>query len=235
MKPDMKKTVGIIAAMKSEIDALKAQIVNPKAETISGVEYISGTLFGIPVVAAQCGIGKVFAAICAQTMILTYRPSMIINIGVAGALSPTLCVGDIAIAGQIVHHDLDTSAIGDPVGLISGINQIYLPTTKAVADGLMKSAEACGLHAEVGTIASGDIFVSDSGLKKRIISSFGAIACDMESASIGHVCYVNGVDCGILRAMSDSGDENAQLSYTMSLEDASNAAMRVMETYLKSL
>ena len=33
------------------------------------------------VVAAKCGIGKVFAAICAEAMILKYDVDMIVNIG----------------------------------------------------------------------------------------------------------------------------------------------------------
>ena len=75
------KITGIIGAMKVETDSLKAKVENATRETISGIEFVSGTLCGVPVVIAQCGIGKVFAAMCAQTMILRFGATRIIKIG----------------------------------------------------------------------------------------------------------------------------------------------------------
>ena len=230
--------VGIIAAMQSEIDALKAQITDARTVTISGITYLEGELFGSHVVAAQCGIGKVFAAICAQTMILTWQPEMVINIGVAGALSPTLRVGDIAVSRDVVQHDMDASSIGIPVGTLCGIrgqDLTYLPAGASITQGLLDAAVRQGRHAEAGTIASGDVFVSDSALKQRIVSRFGAIACDMEGGAIAHVCCVNETPFCVLRAMSDSGDENAADSFSMTLDEASDAAMGVMEAFLQTL
>ena len=48
-------------------------------------------------------------------MILRYAPARIINTGVAGSLSPELTIGNIAIARDVVQHDMDTSPLGDPV------------------------------------------------------------------------------------------------------------------------
>ena len=62
--------IGIIGAMSAEVEALKAKIENSLTEKVSGVEFVSGKLCGKDVVVAQCGIGKVFAAIIAQTMII---------------------------------------------------------------------------------------------------------------------------------------------------------------------
>ena len=122
---------GIIGAMKIEIEALNAQMENRQTKTVSGIEFTSGTLCGREVVTAVCGIGKVFAAMCAQTMILLYSPDRIINTGVAGSLSTKLNIGDIAVSDFVVEHDMDTSPLGDPVGMISGINIVDIP-----ADGL---------------------------------------------------------------------------------------------------
>lgn len=49
------------------------------------------------VVIAKCGIGKVNTAICAQTRILMYSPKMIINMGVAGSISPNVNLCDTVI------------------------------------------------------------------------------------------------------------------------------------------
>ena len=125
---------GIIGAMKIEIEALNAQMENRQTKTVSGIEFTSGTLCGREAVTAVCGIGKVFAAMCAQTMILLYSPDRIINTGVAGSLSTKLNIGDIAVSDFVVEHDMDTSPLGDPVGMISGINIVDIPADGELAD-----------------------------------------------------------------------------------------------------
>lgn len=205
--------IGIIGAMKCETDALKAMLEDSVIETVSGVEYSIGKLFGKDVVLATCGIGKVFAAICAQTMILRYSPDIIINTGVAGTLTGKLSVCDVAVSKDVVQHDMDTSAIGDPVGLISGINIVNIPASDRLCSMVEVAAKSIGLNTLAGTIASGDVFVADEAKKTYIREKFGAIACEMEGASIGHVCYVNNVPFVVIRAISDGGDGDAAMSY----------------------
>lgn len=193
--------IGIIGAMAAEVELLTSAVTNPKTKTVSGIEFVSGKLQGKDVVIARCGIGKVFAAICAQTMILEYKPDVIINTGVAGALSASLTVGDIVISSDAVQYDMDTSALGDPKGLISGINVIhFLADKKAVS--VMQSSTDCKTF--VGTVASGDKFVSDMDEKRKIADEFGATVCEMEGGAIAQVCYVNKTPFVIVRAVSDS-------------------------------
>ena len=148
--------IGIIGAMKIEVEALWADMTDKKSESISGIEFVSGKLYGADVVVAQCGIGKVFAAACAQTMILRYSVDSIINTGVAGTLSPELSVGDIAVSSACVQHDMDTSPLGDPVGLISGINIIEIPADPALCEAVLRAATSLGVNCRAGIIASGD-------------------------------------------------------------------------------
>ena len=122
--------IGVIGAMQMEIDNLKESMENIKTETISGVTFVSGTIGDKEVVAAVSGIGKVFAAICTEAMILTYHVDMIVNIGVAGTLCKELGVMDVAVADRVVQHDMNTSALGDPVGLLSGLNEMFLPAAE---------------------------------------------------------------------------------------------------------
>ncbi len=205
--------IGIIAAMKAEIESVKAEMTDKTVEIYSGIEYVRGKLRGKDAVAAQCGIGKVFAAICAQTMILIYRPDVVINTGVGGTLTTELSVGDIAVSSDVVQHDMDTSPIGDPVGLVSGINIIHFPAHKPTADLLAACASEMGINNRQGTIASGDQFIASSEKKAKIRENFGAVACEMEGAAIGHVCYVNNVPFAVLRAISDSADDSSHMDY----------------------
>lgn len=230
----MEKPIGIIGAMQAEVAALIADMAEPNTEIISGITFVSGRIEGRPVVVATCGIGKVFAAICAEAMILRYHPAMILNTGVAGTLSD-LTIGQIAIANQVVQHDMDTSPIGDPVGLLSGINKVYLPCNPDMVKTLTVCAASCGQTAKVGTIASGDQFVADSATKTRITAAFSAIACEMEGAAIGHVCYVNDLPFCVVRAISDGGDEAANTDYPTFLAKAAKASYQVVKAFLSKI
>ena len=234
-----KANIGIIGAMQIEVEALCAAMENTESETVGNMTFVYGDLRGKKVVCAKCGIGKVFAAMCAQTMILKYAPDCIINSGVAGTLSETLSIGQIALAEQVVQHDMDTSPIGDPVGLISGINIIYIPSDPAVTGALAAAVAGEGVPFEKGTIASGDQFICRSDVKARIKSNFEAegkpvIACEMEGAAIGQVCYVNRVPYGILRAISDGGDEQAFADYPTFLAAAAKTATKVMLKFVEN-
>ena len=92
--------IGIIGAMQMEVDNLKEALENQSTETVSGINFVNGNIGDVEVVAAVCGVGKVFAAICAEAMILKYAPDMIINIGVAGTLTKDLKVLDVLLTPE---------------------------------------------------------------------------------------------------------------------------------------
>ncbi len=225
--------VGIIGAMHIEVETIKSLMKNKTAETISGVEYVKGTLHGKEIVIAACGIGKVAAAMCTQTMILKYAPECIINTGVGGSLSTKLAIGDIAIAESLVQHDMDTSPLGDPVGLISGINIVNIPADKAVADTLANGVETLeNIKAVRGVIASGDQFIASAEKKQFIVENFDAIVCEMEGASIAQVCFTNGVPFGVVRAVSDCADGSSHMDYREFLPVAAANAAKLIEYFV---
>ncbi len=218
------RPIGIIGAMQIEIEGLRAAMTDVSEERVSGVTFARGTLEGREVVCAVCGVGKVFAAIAAEAMILRYSPRALLNTGVAGGLADGLCVGDIVLADTVVQHDMDTSPLGDPVGLLSGLNIVEIPADKQLLAALKKSAEALGLSVRVGRIATGDQFVATEAQKTRIRAQFGADACEMEGGAIGHVAHVNGVPFAVLRAISDGGD-GMEFSEFVSLAAARSVAV----------
>lgn len=227
--------IGIIGAMSVEVEALKAKMKCAKRETVSGIEFVSGKLGGKRAVVAQCGIGKVFAAVCAQTMILKYGVSAIINTGVAGTLSPEIGILDFAVSSGVVQHDMDTTAIGDAPGLISGINIVEISASDALCKRVVGEAEKLGFKAKSGVIASGDQFINNAARKAFIRDTFGAIACEMEGASIGHVCYLSGVDFAIIRCISDNASGEAEMEYPEMVKRAAVRSQALVEAVLEGL
>ena len=227
--------IGIIGAMEVEVKNLKAKIENKKTEFLSGIEFVSGKLSGKDVVIAQCGIGKVFASICTEAMILKYSPEYIINTGVAGTLTTELSIGDVAISESVVQHDMDTSPIGDPKGLLSGINIINIPANEYLSSLAQEVIREQNINCLKGVIASGDQFIASKAQKDFIVSEFSAIACEMEGASVGHVCFVNNVKFLILRAISDSADNSSHMDYPTFLQMASENSTKVTLELIKRI
>ncbi|MBO5256079.1 MAG: 5'-methylthioadenosine/adenosylhomocysteine nucleosidase [Clostridia bacterium] len=222
--------LGIIAAMKIEAELIEAAMTDIVRETCGSIEYCLGKIGTTDIVLAVCGIGKVFAAICAQTMIVKYAPDAVINTGVGGTLTKKLSVGDVAVSSAMVQHDMDTSALGDPVGLISGINIVEIPADAALAEKISAIVKSMGINTVTGTIATGDQFIGNQETKNRIADTFGAIACEMEGAAIGQVCYVNKVPFAVIRAISDDADGGACEDYpAFAKMAAKNSAKAVIE------
>ena len=228
--------IGIIGAMEIEVAELRELMQDVKQEEISSVIYYEGKIHGKDVIVARCGVGKVHAAVCAQTMILKYSPDVIINTGVAGSLNSKLDIGDLVISDFVVEHDMDTSPLGDPVGLISGINIIKIPSAKNIVRMINSAAKTIeNTDIFIGTIASGDQFICNVERKNFIVDNFDALCTEMEGAAIGHVCYLNKVDFCIVRAISDKADGSAHMDFPTFVKIAAEKSTRLMNNFLKNI
>lgn len=90
--------IGIIGAMKPEVDTLRENMQAIRKETKAGMEFCEGSICSMNAVVVQCGIGKVNAAACAQILVDDFEVSHIINTGVAGSLNEELDIGDIVVS-----------------------------------------------------------------------------------------------------------------------------------------
>ena len=210
--------IGIIGAMAIEVEEILAKLEHPQTETISGMDFVRGAIQGVECVVARCNVGKVNAAICAQTMILRYAPSRIINSGVAGGIGADV-------------------KIGDQIGMVSGINLVVIPTSSEMNRVLAEAARRCAYQGNVhiGRIASGDQFISSAEKLHWIASTFGAVACEMESGSIAQVCYINGTEYTAVRCISDNADSNAGVDYEQFSTFAAHQTTELLCTALPML
>ena len=227
--------IGIIGALDIELERLIGAMQGPVHREISGVPFTCGRLLGTDVVIARAGVGKVNAAVCAQTMALIYEPELIINSGVSGALSPDLRVGDVVIGTDVVQHDVDTTAMGDEPGFVSTVDRLSFPLDNFASTAIAAAAEELGIRAVRGRIASGDQFVASTERKEEIVRLFSAVTCEREAGAIAHVCFHNRVSCAVIRCISDGGNEEAPMSYEEFLPLAAKNSAELTLAYLKSL
>ena len=226
----MNNVIGIIGAMDIEVNGIISKMESTETKILGGISFTKGKIFGKNVVVSKCGIGKVFASMCAQTMILEYSPSCIINSGVAGTLTDTLNIFDAVIATSVVQHDMDTSPLGDPKGLISVINIVQISSDDDVSSALENAANELSVNTVRGIIASGDQFIASAERKKEIRDTFTASACEMEGAAIGQVCYVNNVPFAVMRTISDGKGE--ALDYMTFSVAAAEKSIQIIERFL---
>ena len=222
--------VGIIGAMKIEIENLLKHMENVTVEKISGITYQNGVIGKVRVVAAVCGIGKVNASICAQTMCIKYSPDYLINIGVAGSLSKDLKVGDVVAASSVVQHDIDSIQLGLPLGLIPVVEAVHIKCSEKL---IAKLSEFDGV--KHGIIATGDQFVWRKETKDFISENFQAVATEMEGGSIGQVCYINNVDFVVIRCISDNADEDSDIVFEKYLEETAQKSIDLVVRLLSEL
>ena len=209
----MKVDFGVIGALEEEVSSLIGKLKFKRTIKVSGVDIHVGRLGKRRVAVAKSGVGKVFAALCTEAMIIKTNPSLIINTGVGGALGGGLRTADTVFATSLVQHDMDTSPIGDPVGLISGINKVYFETDARAVQILSRGAAELNIKSKTAMVATGDKFIADAADKARIKELFGADVCEMEGAAIAHVAFVNDTPVAVIRALSDSADEGATMDY----------------------
>ena len=206
--------LGIIGAMDVEVATLKEKMENKVSVTVAGMEFCEGTLEGTPAVIVQCGVGKVNAAMCAQTLCDRFAVSHIINTGIAGSLDAGLDICDLVISSDAIYHDFDLHFWGRPVGQVPGMDVVAFPADEILQKIAFEAAEAVSPgHAKTGRVASGDQFICSPEQKQKIIADTAAVCAEMEGAAIAHTAYRNGVPFVIIRAISDKADGSAELDY----------------------
>lgn len=202
------KTIGIIGAMPSELVDIRAALGEGTVQTNATFQFHINEIHGKKIISVCSGIGKVNAALCAQNLIHCYGVEAIINAGIAGGMDTAVKVCDVVVSKDVMHHDLMTRFLEN-----------YPPhngTFKA-DERLVKIAEqACaknGINCFNERIVSGEVFVSDSAVKKAIKDEFNPYAVDMESAAVGHCAFMNGTPFVTVRCISDNADEQGEMSF----------------------
>lgn len=202
------KKIGLLVAMQKEAQGIIQGLSNVRKEEYKGKIFTLGVLGDKEVVLALAGIGKVNASFTTAIMIERYSVECVINTGIAGGVGKLKPLTALSVS-SVCQHDSDTTALGDPIGLISGLNKVYFDCDEQVINVIKSVAE----NAVIGRVATGDKFVASDEESKRIAQTFDAIACDMECGACAQVCYIAGVKFGALKVISDSAGDDSPMAY----------------------
>ncbi len=190
--------IGIIVAMHKELELLLPLLQNSEESRMGGCEFHRGKVGPHDVIAMQCGIGKVNAAMGSLTLINSFLPDYVINSGVAGGADPSVNVMDVVAGDRVAYHDVWCGPESE-LGQVQGL-PLYFEGSRRLLD-LIPTRK--GIHK--GLICSGDQFIDKMEAVERIKGNFPkAMAVDMESGAIAQVCHLSKVPFLALRVISDS-------------------------------
>jgi len=162
----------VVAAMKSELVPLR-RYSSPDLQLI------------------ETGMGQLNADRVVRQLFNQNQVHVVIHIGLAGALSPMLQLGDLVIAKEVQGtHSFEPSP-----ALLAAAAEINLN----------------GIRAYTGAIITQDKILCRASDKQRLALKLapGTVACvDMESAAVAAVCAQYKVPFLVVRSISDRLDED---------------------------
>lgn len=230
--------IGIIGAMEEEVTSLKEAAIIGKMTKIAAMEFCEGMLGEKQeVVIVQCGMGKVNAGICANTLINQFGCGIIINTGVAGSLDARLDIGDIVVSTDAVQHDFTVEAIGFAKAEIPYTGLYAFPSDDVLQKKAVEAVKAVAPEIKVfeGRVCSGDQFISSKEQKDAIIADFGGLCCEMEGAAVAQACYLNGTPFIIIRAISDKPDGSGAVDFNEFKETAAARCAEIVRYMIENL
>lgn len=204
--------IAIMGAMPEEIAPLLKKVENIEEVKYASNTYYRATYKGKELVIAYSKIGKVFSSLTASTLLEKFGCSKLLFSGVAGAINPNLKIGDLIIADKLCQHDLDISIFGHDFGFVPE-GAKFVESDQKLRDVAKEVALKSNLTLIEGTIATGDQFVASDERKAFISKHFQADALEMEGASVAVVCDALEVPFFILRAISDTANDEAGVDF----------------------
>lgn len=193
--------IGIIVAEVEEMEAVKEIMENVNSIDIYNLKIYTGKINNKDFLLVRSGVGKVNAARVAQILTDKFDLSFIINVGSAAGLDEDLKIGDIVLGETLVQHDFDVTAFGREKGFIPETGRFFESDIDLLEK--CKNIQIDNQKIVVGTIASGDIFLTDIDLKEKIKKDFNADCVEMEGAAIAQVCTLNKIPFIVIRSISD--------------------------------
>ena len=227
--------IGIIAAMPEELVYLLQHLEESKEEKVLDNSYHTGKIGTVELVLVESGIGKVMSAMSVAVLADHFQVDAVINTGSAGALAEGISVGDVVIAEKLAYHDVDVTAFGYKYGQMAG-QPLYFESSRYFVSEMKKVLEEEAATTHVGLITTGDSFIASEEKVAAIREHFPEVlAVEMEGAAIAQAAHAAGRPFMVIRAMSDTADHAANISFDEFIVEAGERSAQTLITFLKRL
>ena len=150
------------------------------------------------------GIGKVNAAAKLGQRLAQGDVSEVVVLGTAGMLDDSLDLSTVYRVNVGLQHDFEFASPAAVMGADGGV-QFVAPEVWMRDGASLVGTEASNAGEATATIATGDVFVKDDGLRAALTGQ-GAQLVDMESYAYAVLCHTFGVSLRIFKVPSDFAD-----------------------------
>lgn len=215
------KRHGFVLAMQEELEALLKRL--PEVETVTRGAFMfwHGRWHDQDLWIVKSGVGKVNAAMSTQALIDHVAPDALWVIGVAGALSPDLEIGDVLLGTSALQHDVDASPLGFAPGEVPyDAVSIYKADERLLACAQALGAQVFGARLKTGRVLSGDRFIAGAHEVQRLRERFQGDCVEMEGAAVAQVAQKHALPFVIIRTISDRADGKAPHDFPRFLREA---------------
>jgi adenosylhomocysteine nucleosidase len=156
--------IGIVCALPLELGAFLARCERSRKYVADGFTFRGGLYDGIRIAVVESGVGFSRAQEATRSLLATHSPTWVLSCGFAGALRPSLKVGDIVAVNEIVDGageelQIDLGMASDPARRLS-----------------------------VGRLVTSRHMVKTIAEKKELAEQTEALAVDMETMAVARVC-----------------------------------------------
>ena len=226
--------IALIGAMPEEVAIIKEKIVDLKENKIAMINFYEGKYEGQDIVLMLSLPGKVNAAIATTLLLDNYDIDYVINIGTCGALQGDMQIGDMIVATEVCHFDVDATEFGYELGQVP-----QMPAKYQSDDYLQKLAAEIDLpnnKIHFGLVGTSDSFISNKELKSNILRNFPTMqVVEMEAAAIAQTCYQFGTKFIICRSVSDKAEEGNRITFDEFLQIAAKNSSILTTELLRKL
>lgn len=221
--------------MEEEIRRLTAEVSKEKQYEIANQKFYEGEIHDVPVTIVQSGIGKVNAAVATSLLIDRFKADLVINTGSAGAIASGLKIGDLVIADQLSYNDVDNRVFDYQYGQIPQMDAFFISDSK-INNKIKMVAKNKNWQVDTGLIVSGDSFIADQETIEEIKVHFPtALVTEMEGAAVGQTCAQYNVPFTVIRAVSDTADEEADIDFDQFVLEAGKKSAELVMALLKEI
>ena len=190
------KTILVVVAMEVEAKVLLEKVNNIKEKNKYGYTFYEGTIQNKKIIILLSGVGVINASSALTTALLEYNPSIIINYGIAGAMSKNIHTKDIMIGTTVSNiNSYRTSILSEGEGtnpnnwelltFLSGQPDRYIEysSDKELLE-VTKEIEYNNGNIIYGKIGSGDAWNREVDRILYLNKEYEIICEDMESIAI---------------------------------------------------
>jgi len=239
----------VLTALPVELNAARMAFgideETPAAKTHIGQNHWRAQLQTVKGTLATCTIatfgtaGNVDAAATTATLLMEFKPKLVIMIGIAAGMREKTALGDVVISDRVVAYEGAALLAGGhtelrpemyrPAFSVQQDVSNYLASTRSVTERLTQAWEKQGLQypetskagdvakgvmPKAATIASGEKLLRDPEKFRRQRELHGKVeVAEMEAVGIFAACTQHGTPSLVIRGISDFGDDKKDNSF----------------------